>query len=201
MSQTSSVFDRLKDAGKLITSENLSSLSVALLIFFVLSSKHIIIYNEETLVVLCFFGFIATCQMMFSESIQSSLNERSQAIQLELLNSVNLKEQLVQNLIEEHSKQLVIQTTIRGLGQFSLNEIAQISSQREKALQSLFTNEINQKLKTLSNLGSAGPMGGKIQSAISLGFRGVVLEEFHRSKKTLKTQFVQQAVNALKKSI
>jgi len=61
MSQTSSVFDRLKDAGKLITSENLSSLSVALLIFFVLRSKHIIIYNKETLVVLCFFGFIATC--------------------------------------------------------------------------------------------------------------------------------------------
>jgi len=201
MNQNSSLSERLKGLSQLITSENLSSGGIALLIFFVLSSKHIIIYNEETLVFLCFFGFIATCQMMFSESIQSSLNERSQAIQLELLNSVNLKEQLVQNLIEEHQKQLLIQSTIRGLGQFSLNEIAQISSQREKGLQTLFTNEINQKLKTLSNLGSGGPMAGKIQNAISLGFRGVVLEEFSRSKKTLKPQFVQQAVNALKKSM
>jgi hypothetical protein len=197
MTQNSSVFSRLKD---FFTPENLSSLGVGLLIFFVLSSKHIIIYNEETLVVLCFFGFIATCQMMFSESIQSSLNERSNAIQLELVNSVNLKEQLVQNLIEEHEKQLSVQSRIRSLGQFSLNEIAQISSQREKALQTLFINEINQKLKTLSNLGSAGPMAGKIQSAISMGFRGVVLEEFHRSKKTLKPKFVHQAVNALKQS-
>ena len=188
------------DLQKLFTPENFSFFGASLLAFLVLSSKHIIIYNEETLVVISFIAFIYTCQKMAADSIESSLNERSQAIATELLNFINLKEQLVQELILEHKKQLSVNSFIKNLRQYSLVKITQIAIERKRALKSLFINQMEQKLKNLTSYSLSGTMATKLQSAISLSFRGAVLEEFNRSKKLLKPKFVQEAVSSLKKS-
>ena len=189
------------DLQKLFTPENFSFFGASLLAFLVLSSKHIIIYNEETLVVISFIAFIYTCQKMGADSIESSLNERSQAIATELLNFINLKEQLVQELILEHKKQLSVNSFIKNLRQYSLVKITQIAIERKRALKSLFMNQMEQKLKNLTSYSlSGGTMATKLQSAISLSFRGALLEEFNRSKKLLKPKFVQKAVSSLKKS-
>lgn len=190
----------LMDLQKLLTPENLSFFGASLLAFLVLSSKHIIIYNEETLVVISFIGFIYTCQKMAGDSIESSLNERSQAIATELLNFIHLKEQLVQELILEHKKQLSVNSFIKTLRHYSLIKITQIANERKRALKSLFMNQMEQKLKNLSSYSLSGSMSTKLQNAISMSFRGAVLEEFNRSKKILKPKFIQEAVNSLKKS-
>jgi len=50
---------------------NISLLIIIVLAFFVLSSKHIIIYNEETLVLLSFIGFLIFSYNMLSDSVES----------------------------------------------------------------------------------------------------------------------------------
>lgn len=190
-------YERMK---KLITAENLSFFGMILLAFFVLSSKHIIIYNEETLVLLSFIGFVLFSYNMMSASVESSLNERSQAILTELQNFLNLREELVQELIQEHKKQLSMHTLIKNLGQFSYAEISSIAAQREGALQSLFVNQMHQKLKNLLSYGPTGTLSTKLQTTISASFRGAVLEEFSRSKKVLGPKLIQDAVSALKTS-
>jgi len=84
----------------------------SLLAYFVLSSKHLIIYNEETLVLFSFIGFVLLSLHMMGESIENSLNERSLAISQELENSLQVKDQLLQELFQEHQKQFSFQKKI-----------------------------------------------------------------------------------------
>lgn len=175
---------------------NLSLLIMSLLAFFVLSSKHIIIYNEETLVLISFIGFILLSYNMLSDSIENSLNERSLAIYNELQNSLQLKEQFLKELLEEHKKQLSLKNILNTFNQFSSYEILQINNQRQKALKNVFCQEVQQKLKTL--VLSQNTLQDKLQKVIASGFRDSVLEEFQFSKKTMKPKLLQEALRQLK---
>ena len=179
---------------KYLTTENVSFFSMMLLAFFVLSSKHIIIYNEETLVLLSFIAFVLFSYSMAGTTVENSLNERSQSIATELQNFLNLREQLIQ----EHKKQLSVNLLMSHLGQFSHTEISHIAQQREGALQSVFLSQIEHKLKNLLSLSPSGPLAQKLQIAIAAGLRASVLEEFQRSRKVLGPQLVRDAVQALK---
>nr|NP_042255.1 hypothetical protein [Prototheca wickerhamii]AAD12643.1 unknown [Prototheca wickerhamii] len=57
------------------------------LAFCVASSKHILIYNEETLVLICFFGFIFAIKHSFGNTITESIQERGDTIHDELKQS------------------------------------------------------------------------------------------------------------------
>jgi Ca2+/Na+ antiporter len=179
-----------------LTRENLTLLTTGLLGFFVLSSKHIIIYNEETLVLLSFIGFVLFSTRMLGESIESSLNERSTAILNELQNSLLLKENLIQEVLAENQKQVLLQKFLHALKNFSKNELLWINGQRRKALESLFSQQMNQKLKSL--VISQNATQEKLQSALQKSFRGSLLEEFQFSKKVLKPKLIQQALQQLK---
>lgn len=54
------------------------------LAFIVASSKHLLIYNEETLVVICFFGFIYSIKHYFGDTITASIQERGDTIHEQL---------------------------------------------------------------------------------------------------------------------
>ncbi len=181
---------------KFFTTENFSLMITASLAFFVLSSKHIFIYNEETLVLISFIGFVLFSYRMLSESIENSFNQRSEAIFSELQNSLRFKENLLKELLEEHKKQLSLNTFFHSLNEFSSQELSLISSQRQKALQSVFSQQVHQKLKSLFL--SQNATQEKLQNAFKNGFRGSVLEEFQFSKKTLKPKLIQQALSQLK---
>jgi hypothetical protein len=175
---------------------NISLLVMILLAFFVLSSKHIIIYNEETLVLISFIGFILLSYNMLSDTIENSLNERSLAIYNELQNSFQLKEEFLKELLEEHKKQLSLKSILNTFNQFSSHEIVQMNNQRQKALTHVFSQEVQQKLKTL--LLSQNTLQEKLQKVIASGFRASVLEEFQFSKKTMKPKLLQEALRQLK---
>ena len=175
---------------------NMSLLIMSILAFFVLSSKHIIIYNEETLVLISFIGFIIFSYSMLSDSVENSLNERSLAIYNELQNSFQLKEQFLKELLEEHKKQLSLKNLLNVFNKFSSYEILQMNSQRQKALHNVFSQEVQQKLKIL--LLSQNTLQEKLQKVIASGFRASVLEEFQFSKKTMKPKLLQEALRQLK---
>lgn len=88
----------------MFTSKNLRFFIIVFLIFCVVSSKNILIYNEETLVALSFLGFVFFVFHYFGETLKQSLDSRSQSIQSELQNFLNLKQTSLQVLKAEHQK-------------------------------------------------------------------------------------------------
>jgi hypothetical protein len=133
---------------------------------------------------------------MLSESIENSFNDRSTAIFTELQNSIQLKENLLKELLEEHKKQLSLNTFLHSLNMFSNNELSLISTQRQKTLQLVFSQQVHQKLKSLFL--SQNATQERLQNALKNGFRASVLEEFNFSKKTMKPKLIQQALQQLK---
>ena len=119
------------------------------LTFCVLSSKNILIYNEETLVALSFFCFIFFISTYFGQTIQDSFNERSQVIQQELQNFLNIKFLSFQELLQQHQKISTVVTTMKTLDTFTHREILSFKKNGTKILRTLVTQQIQQKLKAL----------------------------------------------------
>ena len=119
------------------------------LTFCVLSSKNIIIYNEETLVALSFFCFIFFISKYFGNTIQDSLNERSQVIQQELQNFLNIKFLSFQELLKQHQKISNVVITMKTLDNFTTKEIVSFKDNGTKILRNIVTHQIQQKLKAL----------------------------------------------------
>ena len=71
----------------------------AFLLWCVLSSKHILIYNEETLVALSFFLFVYLTYKYAGDSIGASMDSRGQEIAAELEQFLVAREEALQNLV------------------------------------------------------------------------------------------------------
>lgn len=119
------------------------------LAFSVLSSKNILIYNEETLVALSFFCFVFFVLHYFGNTIKDSLNERSQVIREELQNFLILKENSFQELLNQHKKISGLLKAMGVLNTFTKNELNLLNTNGEKALKNMFSSRIQNKLKTL----------------------------------------------------
>jgi F0F1-type ATP synthase membrane subunit b/b' len=119
------------------------------LAFAVLSSKNILIYNEETLVALSFFCFLFFVLHYFGNTIKDSLNERSQVIREELQNFLILKENSFKELLNQHQKVSGLVRAMSVLNNFTRNELNVLNNNAEKALKNMFSSRIENKLKTL----------------------------------------------------
>ena len=88
----------------------------AFLLWCVLSSKHILIYNEETLVALSFFLFVYLTYKYAGDSIGASMDSRGQEIAAELEQFLVAREEALQNLAEAHKATSQLHTHIASLG-------------------------------------------------------------------------------------
>ena len=174
-----------------------SLLRNSLLAYFVLSSKHLIIYNEETLVLISFIGFVLFSTHMMGESVKNSLNERSLAISQELENSLQVKNQVFQELFQEHQKQFSLKSLFQKFHYSASREILVINGQREKSLHTVFSQEIFQKLQGI--FASHQNFQEKLQKSFGLGFRPSVFQAFLNKKKTMKSTLLQDALRQLKR--
>ena len=179
-----------------MTSENGKIMLGGLLAFCVLSSKHIVLYNEEILVACSFLAFLVFCFHTLSDTVAESFQARSDAIQTELQNYLTLKEEYVQDLIAQHKEQVDLQRALALLKEFSVADMHAIGKSREQTLQSVFAHQIQHKMKSLVHANQS--FHTKLQSLVALGFRDVVLEEYHRSKKQLQPQLITQALASLR---
>lgn len=177
---------------------NFAYILASFLAFLVLSSKNILIYNEEILIALSFLGFVLFSSHTLSESIQEAFQARRAAIQQELQTYLEMKESLIQSLLKEYTQQLAMAESLQVLGHISCGEIQYLQEQREQALQQALSLQIQQKLKAFLQIEKSSQ--DLLQQALVKGFQESVLEEFQNSKQDLGAKLVQQAIQTLKAS-
>ena len=135
----------------MFSNKKLTPYIIGFLAFCVVSSKHIIIYNEEILVALSFLLFVIFVSYYFGNTIKESLDERSTAIQSELQNFLSLKKDSLNTLYKEHKKTSLSKQILQNITNFTSLQLKNKTAGSEKALKTLFSQTINTKLKNLSN--------------------------------------------------
>lgn len=122
----------------------------AFLAFCVVSSKHIIIYNEEILVALSFLFFVIFVSFYFGNNIKESLDERSISIESELQNFLTLKKDCLNELFKEYKKAAACKQILQKLTKFTKLQLKNKGVGSEKALKTIFSQQTNHKLKNIS---------------------------------------------------
>nr|YP_008802514.1 ATPase subunit 4 [Asclepias syriaca]AGZ63048.1 ATPase subunit 4 [Asclepias syriaca] len=150
----------------------LSSTIAAILSICALSSKKILIYNEEMIVAACFIGFIIFSQKSLGKTFKVTLEGRIQAIQEELQQFLNPNEPPEFN---EQQRLLRISLRICGTVVESL-PMARCAPKCEKTVQALLCRNLNVKLATLLNATSSRRI--RLQDDLVTGFHFSVSERF-----------------------
>lgn len=177
----------------MMNNENYRTYIFIFLVFCVMSSKHIIIYNEETLVALSFFSFIFFVYHYYANVFAESLDERSTTISTELQNFLHDKQLYISESIGEYKKILQIQPILHSVQMFTLSQLSTANAYTQKAFSSVVTLQIRQKLKTLSS--SKSTLQQKLQQYISETIFPSVLLKIQSVKKTLKHGKKNMSVN------
>jgi len=150
------------------------SILFAVLALIVISSKHILIFNEELLVLSCFVLFVLFCSKTMSESVQSSFEDRQKQISQELQAHLMLQEQYAQELVREHTLQLSLASVVREVGNLSCSELRS-SSCDVHAFVSLRIASVLKKLHA-----EHASFLSRFQICIAKGLRGHVLSNKKR---------------------
>jgi hypothetical protein len=163
-----------------------SVLLAAILSICALSSKKILIYNEELIVAACFIGFLILTRKSFGSTFQETLDGRRESIQEELKQFFNPSEVF---LLESKKKQvyLFVSLLICGIVIKSL-PTARCAPKCEKTVQALLCRNLNVKLATLLNAISSRRI--RLQDDIVTGFNFSVSERFLPGS-TFKATFVE----------
>lgn len=122
----------------------------AFLAFCVLSSKHIIIYNEELLVAITFMAFVIFVFQYFGATVKESLDERKFEIKSELERFFLLKKDSLAELATEHKKVFLLKKALVTLRKFAQEEAIEAASRGKNALKKTFAHQITEKLIPLS---------------------------------------------------
>lgn len=170
---------------------------IAFLAFCVLSSKNIIIYNEETLVALSFLSFVFFIFHYYGNTIKESLNERGAAIKSELQNLGIGRHDSLDQLFKEHQKLSALNLTLNNISQFTIRELVGATSRGEQVLNTIFSQQMHQKLKTLSI--SKITIQQKLQQFMANDVFGLVHLHYQRSKKQnlFNRQLIKNAIQML----
>lgn len=121
------------------------TLLIAFLAFCVLSSKNIIIYNEETLVTLSFVLFVFFVFHYFGNTVKESLDERSEGIKTECQNFLHYKQQSLKELYAEHEKIGQLEAALSQLMQGTKSTITQLTERATFSLENTFSQQMIQK--------------------------------------------------------
>lgn len=138
----------------------------AFLIFCVLSSKSIIIYNEETLITASFGLFVFFVWRYFGHTVQESLDERSESIRVECQDFLLAQQQSLEKLAGEHEKIGQLQSALSQLTHFTRETIRQLTKSGAQSLGNAFSQQIVQKCGELL-VQPGGQVQQKLQSFLA----------------------------------
>nr|QWQ49926.1 ATPase subunit 4 [Zelkova schneideriana] len=157
-----------------LTSTARKMLFAAILFICALSSKKILIYNEEMIVAGCFIGFIILSRKSLGNTFKVTLDGRIQAIQEELQQFLNPNEVV---LLESNEQQRLLRISLRICGTVIESlPMARCAPKCEKTVQALLCRNLNVKSATLPNATSSRRI--RLQDDLVTGFNFSVSERF-----------------------
>ncbi len=145
----------------------------AFLVFCVLSSKHIIIYNEELLVAVSFLSFVFFSLHYFGNTIRESLDERRDGIKAELERFFLLKRKSLQEVAEQHAKVTLLKQGLASLKECTKGEAVEGVTRATASLKEMFAQQVTQKLH--ATLLTSSPLLFKWQHRVARSQLGSVL--------------------------
>jgi len=179
--------------------QNKTLIGASTLAFFVLSSKNIIIYNEEILVALSFLCFVIFSFSSFQESIKQTFEDRQHTIQQELEQMLVAKEQTIAHLQEQLSTKFTIVDKLQQLKTVSVQELENAQTLRLQAFEASVQKKCVQKLQTLLSLEKQ--FQHEMHNKIQRSFQKSVLEYFQKNAATLSAQLFDTSLYSIKKII
>lgn len=177
----------------MISNDKIRPYIFGFLILCVFTSKNIIIYNEETLVALSFFAFIFFVFRYFGDTIKQSLDERSEGIKYELQNFLHYKADSLKQLYKEHQKVTHLTYTLNTVKQFTIGELKQATNLGKGGLKKVFSDQIKQKLNTLSS--SKVSVYQELQQLIAQNILLSLLVQISFLKKAGKKEYLLNSKN------
>ena len=174
------------------------AIGLGLIAIIGLSSKGLILYNEEILVLLAFTGFIIFVVQNYGQDVADNLDERSSAIQQELQTYLDLKEAYLEALVQEHKKQVGLAAAVKTVGSFANSQLGVIGQQRKDELGSRVNLQVNQQLNSLASMGSG--LEYQLQSKMANSLRSAVLatlQQAKRDNKPINSLLVKKAIARL----
>ena len=170
------------------------TLVAAFLVFCVLSSKNIIIYNEETLITLSFILFVFFVFRYFASTIKDSLDERSESIKTECQNFLHYKQQSLQQLSAEHKKIGQLHHALSQLMHFVKSTTTQLTGTGKHALQGNFSQQIVEKCNELRS----SQLPQNLQGLMAKNQQRLVLARCAKSKENhLSPSVLKNAIQLL----
>jgi hypothetical protein len=169
--------------------EAIASLSVLYMIFFG-------VINEELLVAVCFFAALLAIAMSLGDSIQESLDERSENIRKDLSVFLVLKQKNLSDLIAQESKILEAKTNIHSLQSYCYDELVSLHQNKLKLVHTRVAKNIRSQLMTLRAVKKSGdPMFARsVRKAIGQ----FTINKVRRGKKYDPKEVTQNCLNSLK---
>ena len=165
------------------------------LVFCVLSSKHIIIYNEELLVAVSFVAFVLFSLHYFGNTIKESLDERRDGIKAELERFFLLKKESLQELSEQHGKVSLLKRGLTSLKECTKGEAVEGAMRGTTSLKEVFAQQVGQRLQSM--LLATSPLVSKWQDRVARSQLGAVLLTLERGKGSSTSWDPQAAEHAL----
>jgi hypothetical protein len=177
--------------------QNKTLILASTLVFLVLSSKNIIIYNEEILVALSFLCFVLFSFSAFKESVTQTFADRRNLIHQELEQMLVLKAQTIQQLHQEYTHSLHLVTSLEGLKNGAIQELESSQDQRIQAFKVGMQKKCVQKVLHLLNLEKQ--FQHEVHTKIQRSFQQSVLDYFKKHQSSLTPQLIDQACAQLQK--
>lgn len=117
----------------------------------------------------------------YGHTIQDSLNERGSVIKLELQNVGFGRLASLDELLQEHQKLSTLHSGFDSVTLFTIRELVEAIRYGGVVLKTLFTNQMEQKLKTASF--TAATIQQRLQQFMSSSIVGLVHLRFQHTKK------------------
>jgi hypothetical protein len=167
----------------------------AFLLWCVLSSKHILIYNEETLVALSFFLFVYLTYKYAGDSIGASMDSRGQEIAAELEQFLLAREDALKNLSEAHKSTSQLHNYIASLGSGVTQNITNYANNCANMVHRDIVRSIDNRCTYLSTI--SANTNTRMLNQLAAGLPALVMLEHGNAASGVSPNTLKQALAAL----
>lgn len=166
------------------------------LLFLVLSSKNILIYNEELLILLSFIAFVATSAHTMGDSVADTFASRRALIQDELQAFFTTKETLLHEVKQHTMLQTALAKSMQALGTLVQNDLHALHVQRDMTVKHAVQSHTMTQLQQMME--GAQASYARVHTLSAAAYKFMMIDAYHMDKASMHAQFMDNALHFLK---